>query len=143
MSAQPARPLFVAAGEGRKSAWATIKADGTATGGAFALVETVIPRGDSTPLHVHRDEDEAFYVLDGTVDLVCGKERFRTEAGALAYLPRGLPHTFLGISEQPARGLILLTPAGLEELFTVSDPSWFAEVLRRHHVEAVGPSLAD
>ncbi len=77
MSAQPARPLFVAAGEGRKSAWATIKADGTATGGAFALVETVIPRGDSSPLHVHRDEDEAFYVLDGTVDLVCGKERFR------------------------------------------------------------------
>jgi len=69
MSAQPARPLFVAAGEGRKSAWATIKADGTATGGAFALVETVIPRG--------------------------------------------------------------------------ADPSWFAEVLRRHHVEVVGPSLAD
>ncbi len=104
-------------------------------------METVIPYGDSTPLHVHRDEDEAFYILEGAVDFVCGEERFRAERGALAYLPRGLPHTFLGVSEQASRVLVLLMPAGLEELFAQSDPARFSHVLQEHHVEVVGPPL--
>lgn len=59
-------------------------------------------------LHVHREEDEAFYVLEGTVDFVCAGEFFRTEAGAFTFLPRGLPHTFIGVAEPASRVLILL-----------------------------------
>jgi uncharacterized cupin superfamily protein len=51
------RPSFATShGEG-------VKARGAGTGGALGLVETVIPGGHSTPLHVHRHEDEAFYIL--------------------------------------------------------------------------------
>jgi len=135
------RPLFVAPDGGSRSDWAIIKASAGDTGGALGLVETIIPRGDSTPLHVHRDEDEAFYVLEGIVDFVCGDERFRAERGALAYLPRGIPHTFLGVGEPPARVLVLLLPGGLEEFFAQSDPERLGETLHEHHVEVVGPAL--
>jgi quercetin dioxygenase-like cupin family protein len=128
------RPLFVAPGSGE------IKARAAATGGALGLVETEIPAGHSTPLHVHRNEDEAFYVLAGVVDFVCGDERLRAEAGAFVFLPRGIPHTFLGISEEPARVLVLLLPGGLEDAF--AEPDRFHEVLRNHGVEVVGPPLA-
>jgi quercetin dioxygenase-like cupin family protein len=133
MSPDPAtRPLFVATGNG-------VKAQGAQTGGALGLVETVIPRGHSAPLHVHRNEDEAFYVLTGAVTFVCGEEEFRAEAGAFAYLPRGVPHTFLGLSEEPARVLVVLLPAGLEEAF--ADPKRFQELLSRHGVDVVGPPM--
>ena len=109
------------------------------TGGALGLVETVIPKGHSTPLHVHRDEDEAIYVLTGTVDFVCGDCEFRAHAGAFVYLPRGLPHTFLGIGVEAARVLVLFLPGGLEDAF--AEPQRFHELLSARHVQVVGPPL--
>jgi quercetin dioxygenase-like cupin family protein len=132
----PGRPLVAPPGAGTGG----VKAAGDATGHAFGLVETRIPPGHSTPLHVHREEDEAFYVLSGAVDFVCGGERFRCAAGAFAYLPRGVPHSFLGMGDEPSRVLVLLVPAGLEEAF--ADPDRFEEVMRRRRVEVVGPPLA-
>jgi hypothetical protein len=60
MSGEPQalRPLFVAAGDG------SIKARAAGTGGALGVVETAIPAAHSPPLHVHRHEHEAFYVLN-------------------------------------------------------------------------------
>jgi quercetin dioxygenase-like cupin family protein len=124
-------PLFVGPGHG-------VKASVDGTGGALGLVETVIPAGHSTPLHLHRREDEAFYVLDGAVDFVCGEERFRAEPGAFVYLPRGVPHAFLGVAER-SRVLVLLVPGGLEEAF--ADPARFQQLLREGGVEVLGPPL--
>jgi mannose-6-phosphate isomerase-like protein (cupin superfamily) len=126
MSGEPAalRPLFVAADEG------SIKARAAGTGGALG----------GHPLHVHHHEHEAFYVLTGTVDFFCGDEQFRARAGSFVFLPRGVPHTFLGISEEPSRVLVLLVPGGLEEAF--ADPARFDELLEEHDVEVVGPSPA-
>ena len=120
----------------------SVKADAAATGGVLGLAEAIIPAGHSPSLHVHRDEDEAFYVLEGTVDFACGEERFRADAGALAFLPRGLPHTFLGVSTPAARVLVLLLPGGLEELFLETDAVRADALLRTHGVEIVGPPLA-
>jgi mannose-6-phosphate isomerase-like protein (cupin superfamily) len=100
----------------------------------------VIPGGHSTPLHVHRHEDEAFYILAGAVDFVCGGKRFRAETGAFVFLPRTVPHTFLGISDEPSRALVMFVPGDLEEAF--AEPSRFDEILRQHDVEVVGPPLA-
>jgi mannose-6-phosphate isomerase-like protein (cupin superfamily) len=77
-------------------------------------------------------------VLTGTVDFFCGDEQFRAGAGGFVFLPRGVPHTFLGISEEPSRVLVLLLPGGLEEAF--ADPGRFDELLEEHDVEVVGPS---
>jgi quercetin dioxygenase-like cupin family protein len=126
--------VFVGAGEG-------IKASAEQTAHALGLVETVVPPGHSTPLHIHRDQDEAFYVLAGAVDLVCGDERFRAEAGAFAYMPRGVPHTFLGIGDEPARVLVMFLPGGLEEAFAA--PDRFDEILRARNVEIVGPGTPE
>jgi mannose-6-phosphate isomerase-like protein (cupin superfamily) len=120
----------------------SIKADAAATGGVLGLAEGIIPPGHSASMHVHRDEDEAFYVLEGTVDFACGDERFRAEAGAFVFLPRGLPHTFLGVGPTAARVLILLLPGGLEELFLATDAERVHAALRTHGVEIVGPPLA-
>ena len=99
----------------------------------------MIPAGHSTPLHVHRHEHEAFYVLTGAVDFVCSDRRFRAEAGAFVFLPRGVAHTFLGISKDPSRVLVLFLPGGLEDAFT--EPERFDEILRERGVEVVGPPL--
>jgi mannose-6-phosphate isomerase-like protein (cupin superfamily) len=111
-----------------------IKARGSDTRGALGVVETVIPRGHGPPLHVHRNEDEGFYVLSGSIEILRGEERFRAEPGTFVYLPRDVPHTFLGIDETRILGLVM--PAGLEEAF--EDPDRFDEVLTQRGVEVVG-----
>jgi quercetin dioxygenase-like cupin family protein len=117
------------------SSRADVIAAADATGGTVGVVETLIPAGHSAPLHVHRQEDEAFYVLEGSVDFVCGEERFRAGPGAFIYLPREIPHTFLAVDD--ARVTVLLLPAGLEEAF--ADPARFQQVSEEHGVENVGP----
>ncbi len=72
----------------------TIKATAASTGGELFLMETRLPAGFSPPLHVHHDEHEAFYVLEGELDIVCGSERYNAAAGAFAFLPSGIAHTF-------------------------------------------------
>ena len=130
-----AAPLFVPPGGGPGG----VKAAADATGHVLGLVETSIPPGHSPPLHLHREEDEAFYVLSGTVDFVCGDERFRSTAGAFVYLPRDVPHGFLGVGDEPARVLVVVVPAGLEEAFAA--PGRFEKVMQRRRVEVVGPPL--
>ena len=136
---RPARKpaLFVSPSSPRDGG---VLAHGADTSGAFGLVDTTIPRGHSAPLHVHRDEEEIFYILSGAVNFVCGDERFRAEQEATVYLPRGLPHSFLGISEEPARVLVLMVPAGLEAAF--ADPERFEEIFRHRHVTVVGPPMS-
>jgi len=120
----------------------SVKADAAGTGGVLGLAEGVIPFGHSPHLHVHRDEDEAFYVLAGTVDFLCDGQRFRAGTGGFVFLPRGLAHTFLGVSEPDARVLVLMIPAGLERIFLETDPDRVDALLHSAGVETVGPPLS-
>jgi len=112
---------FLGPGEG-EALWflrnrMTVKATAETTGGAFGLLESWIPPGFSPPLHVHRREDEAFYVLEGEVTMRCGERTFLATAGSFVFLPRDVPHTFVVEGDRPARMLTLLTPGGGEGLF--------------------------
>ncbi|HEY7691713.1 MAG TPA: quercetin 2,3-dioxygenase [Gaiellaceae bacterium] len=112
---------FVPAGEG-EAVWfqpnrMTIKATAETTGGAYGLFESLIAPGSSPPLHVHHREDEAFWVLEGELTMVCGDETFSAGPGAYAFLPRGVPHTFVVEGDRPARMLTLLSPGGGERFF--------------------------
>jgi mannose-6-phosphate isomerase-like protein (cupin superfamily) len=51
------------------------------TGGAFGLIEQVIPAGSESPLHVHHAEDESFYVVEGRITFLCGDQKVHAEAG--------------------------------------------------------------
>ena len=95
----------------------TIKATAKSTGGAYGLVESWIPAGASPPLHIHRREDEAFWVMEGTVTFRAGDETITARPGSFVFLPRDVPHTFVVDGAEPAHILTLLTPGGGEQFF--------------------------
>jgi mannose-6-phosphate isomerase-like protein (cupin superfamily) len=95
----------------------TIKARAADTGGEFGLVEGLVPPGFSPPLHVHSREDETFWILEGELTVVCGGETYTAGPGAMAFLPRGVPHTFRVEGDAPARLLTVITPGGMEDFF--------------------------
>jgi quercetin dioxygenase-like cupin family protein len=116
-SAHPAQP---AASEPSMFWWQgvlmTLKAHRGSTGGAFGLIEARFPANFGPPLHVHHHEDEAFYVLDGELRCRQGDSEFTAGPGELVFGPRELPHAFKA-GPDGARALVLLTPAGLEQMF--------------------------
>lgn len=95
----------------------TFKATGKQTNGAFTVIDQVIQPGGGPPPHVHRREDEAFYVLEGRFSFLSGEKQTEAEAGAFIYVPKGTLHTFKNTGEQPGRLLVTITPSGLEEFF--------------------------
>jgi quercetin dioxygenase-like cupin family protein len=99
-----------------RGAQLTIHADSHDTHGHFALLELEGGPGGEPPLHVHRYEDEMFYVLDGRLKLFRGPEEITLRTGESAFLPRNLPHTFKIISSY-ARALVYITPGGFEGYF--------------------------
>ncbi len=90
---------------------------GEHTGGVYAQWEAHVPPAGGPPLHVHEREDESFYILEGEVVCQLGDSRFKAQAGDCVYLPRGTPHRFHNESENPARVLVTVIPAGLERMF--------------------------
>ncbi len=91
-----------------------VKATGEQTGGAFGLIDHVMPPGDS-PFHVHHNEDEAFYVYEGEMTFYVGEERIKAQPGTWVYGPREVPHGFRIEGDSPARMLLFNTPAGFEQ----------------------------
>ena len=128
-------------------------ATGEQTGGAFALVDEQAKRGDSVPLHMHREDMESFYVVEGEITLYMGDQAgVRAGAGSFAHLPDGTVHGFR-VESETARYLILTTPrhaefyraitlasrpGGLPPLESV-DGSQIKRASERYGVEFVGP----
>ncbi len=104
-------------GEGNARWWggglATIKATGKETGGLYSIVEVLEPQGARAPLHLHRKEDEAFFVLEGEVTFHIGEETIRARPGSFVFGPKDVPHTY-AVDSGPARLLFLLSPPGFE-----------------------------
>ena len=90
------------------------KVTGDETHGQLALAEVRAPRGSGSPVHTHRHEDEAWYILEGELTFWLGEESRRATTGDFIFGPRGLRHRFL-VDSGVARFLILVTPAGFED----------------------------
>ncbi|WP_433292101.1 cupin domain-containing protein [Pseudonocardia sp. CA-142604] len=123
------------------------KAVGADTGGAWALVEVQVT-GDGPPLHTHDHEDEAFYVLEGRARVWVGDAEFEAEAGSFVLGPRGVPHTFAGQPGGDLKLLVLIAPAGFEQMFDEiaqlpgdeqQDPSVLGRIAARYGVQILGP----
>jgi quercetin dioxygenase-like cupin family protein len=128
-------------------------ATGEQTNGAFALVDERARRGESVPLHRHRDDMESFYVLEGEITLHVGDQRgVRAGAGSFAHVPGGTVHGFR-VESETARYLILTTPrhgefyraitlpsrpGGLPPLES-PDGSQIEQACRQYGIEFVGP----
>ena len=62
------------------------------------------------PLHLHRNDDEAWYVLEGKLCVKMGDDTVEAGAGAAVLVPRGTPHTYWNPDPQPVRYLLIMTP---------------------------------
>jgi quercetin dioxygenase-like cupin family protein len=114
-------PYRLVSGEGLADVWwkagrITVKAGPDQTGNAFSQFVVDDPRGTGPPLHVHHNEDETFYVLEGQVTMFVGDERIDLEAGDYVFGARGVPHAYHVRSER-ARMLVTISPSGSEQLF--------------------------
>lgn len=112
--------LALQGGDGERLSFAgltiLLRVPSEASGGAFSLFEEVPPLAD-TPLHVHRDEDELFYVLEGEHVFRIGDDEYTLGTGGFVFAPRGVPHSQRRVVPGEGRELILVTPGGFEGFF--------------------------
>src|SRR6266576_2321687 len=96
---------------------------GDNTHGTYAMWEAIVPPNGGPPPHVHSREEEGFYILEGEITLQAGDKRIVATAGMFVNMPIGMPHSFKNESRKPAKMLIIVAPAGLENmLFEVGVP---------------------
>jgi mannose-6-phosphate isomerase-like protein (cupin superfamily) len=132
------------------------KASADQTGGAFALLDQTVPGGYAPPRHIHREEDEAWYLLNGTVTFYCGSRTLAAGPGSFVFLPQGVEHTFK-VGEDGARMLTVTVPASFASIVAAAgepapqltppppgpvDPERLAEVAAQYGIEITGPSPA-
>ncbi|MDR6955710.1 quercetin dioxygenase-like cupin family protein [Ancylobacter sp. 3268] len=121
------------------------------SGGTMTAIETVNAPGFGPPLHRHH-ETEVFRVLEGRYLFACDGRRFEAGAGDVVSIPGGAAHTFVNITDKPARQFILILPGldavafftGLAEVMHegVPDQTRLAAFGEKWGVEFLGPPLA-
>lgn len=154
MTAPTVRPYVAAPGDHQRLAWlggstVTVLLGDEHTAGQLAVLESRLVRGDAAPVHVHGREDEVFLLLEGSATVWIGEQRSAVEEGGVAFLPRGVSHTYR-IDSPTARMLTLTTPGGFAGFFRAAGhdlatgggtvtPERLAEALAAHGGRLVGP----
>ena len=77
-------------------------------------VITMAPRAHGPETHVHADEDDAFYILDGELTFVLDEGEVPAPEGTFVLVPPGVNHTFLNPLDRPTRVLNIHAPAGFD-----------------------------
>jgi quercetin dioxygenase-like cupin family protein len=124
---QTLEPLAVRKNEGEARWWfgalAEIKATAADTGGQMTIVEVTEHPGAEAPLHVHRRDDEGFWVLEGDVTFEVGDTTIEAGPGDYVFGPRDIPHRFT-VGDQGCRMLFILVPGGIEDVIrATSEPA--------------------
>lgn len=138
----------------------TIRVSAAAGRDGICVVEHHMPYGDSPPLHVHRNEDEVFHILEGTMRFrVDGADRV-AKSGETVIAPKGVPHTYRAESASGVRCLTITRGADFESLLrSMSRPAAqmalpphtdvtpemigaLSEAAARNGIDIVGPPLA-
>jgi mannose-6-phosphate isomerase-like protein (cupin superfamily) len=130
--------------------WIKISSEDTA--GAFTVFEGRTQPLGGPPLHLHREQDEWWYILEGEFLFEVDGQRIHAGPGDTVFAPRGTRHTFQNAGSAPGRTLTTVVPGGLDvffaELSTVAprgaapDPAKLVPVFEKHGLELLGPPLA-
>ena len=88
------------------------RATSAQTGCALGLIEQIVPPGFGSPYHVHHNEDESFYLLEGEIRFFSEGTSWVLGKGGFAFLPRGIAHGFRTEGNVPSRSLIPAAVAG-------------------------------
>jgi quercetin dioxygenase-like cupin family protein len=95
----------------------TFLVTGEETDGAYFVMEALVPPGGGPPPHIHRREDETFYVVEGEIEFQIGDETVMGGSGDFVNVPRGTVHCFYNAGTETARMILTFTPAGIERFF--------------------------
>lgn len=95
----------------------TTKLKAADTGGVLSLIEASVPPGGGPRLHVHKNEDELFYIIHGELDVIVGEASFHAQAGAVVYAPKNTPHCFKNNGFHFTKLLLIFTPGGFDGFF--------------------------
>jgi mannose-6-phosphate isomerase-like protein (cupin superfamily) len=82
---------------------------------AFVIAEWRDPGGPPgpprliAPPHLHRNDDEAWYVLEGALCVRVGNDVVEAQAGAAVFVPRGTAHTYWNPGPGPVRYLLVMS----------------------------------
>jgi mannose-6-phosphate isomerase-like protein (cupin superfamily) len=95
------------------------KARAEQTAGALTAFESAPGPSEGPPLHLHANEDEVIYFLDGLFRLKFHDVVQEAPSGSFALIPKGVPHTWQNIGDTPGRLLVIFLPAtpGMEQFF--------------------------
>jgi mannose-6-phosphate isomerase-like protein (cupin superfamily) len=116
--------------------------------GQFVMVEWGDPGGVTGPdrpiagLHVHHGDDEAWYVLSGTLGFRVGDRVVEAGPGGCVFVPRGTPHSFWNARPEPARYVLVMAPRihRLVEALHAAGARDFAQIFREHASELLPPA---
>ncbi|TPK29761.1 cupin domain-containing protein [Mesorhizobium sp. B2-5-3] len=116
-----------------------------------SVFDWTIPAGFATGLHVHRVQEETFYVLDGECVWHVGAEVIRATPGIFLFIPPGVQHNITNVGEKPARVLMTVSPPGHEHYFEElarlaakgsPDPKALAELRNRYDTDQISTLTA-
>jgi len=144
---EPRDGLRLPSGPGRDLIF---KVTGEDTGGAFDyFIVEVAPKG-GPPLHVHHKQEETIHALKGRYKIQIGDETFHIEEGGFAYLPSGVPHAFLNLTDDSGEVVVVYTPGGGHKFYEELGPltrngtpnrEAVAAVFKKHDMTLLGPPL--
>ena len=151
------KPARVARGEDRLGEHHTIGLSTTAfkvltkdaSGGLFIMEHTSTRKG-GPPRHLHHNEDEWFYIIEGEYIAEIGSERVQLKPGDSILGPREMPHTWAFVGDTQGRMLIAFAPANKMEAFFRDNEKRRkngeylndAQVYRAYDLELLGPPLS-
>jgi quercetin dioxygenase-like cupin family protein len=121
---------------------------GSLTGGRFDFMVGEVGYLAGPPLHVHRDQDDTLYVLEGVLTVQVRDELFDLGPGDFATVPPGIPHTFDNVrkDQPPVKVCNLMTPGGLDAQFRDmsalrDNPAGMLDLREKYGTAMVGPTL--
>jgi mannose-6-phosphate isomerase-like protein (cupin superfamily) len=124
---------------------------GSLAGGRFDFMVGEVGYLTGPPLHVHREQDDTFFVLEGVLTVQAGDELIDLGPGDFATVPPGIAHTFDNIrnDQPPVKVINLMTPGGLDAQFRdmsllgerARDPAYTAQLREKYGVSTVGPTI--
>jgi quercetin dioxygenase-like cupin family protein len=139
--------VVVRASEGERYGPSPLFKHGSISGAPFDFLIVDLAYGEGPPLHVHAEQHDTFYVLDGVLTVQIGDERLEMRTDDYASVPPGVPHAFDNTrKDQPVvKVLNIMTPGGLDQFFVMLKEQGgrgaFDAVAAKCGMTIVGPPL--
>lgn len=88
------------------------------TRGVFSVIQIITPPGGGAALHVHENEDELVYLLQGEIEVTLGDQTMLAVPGVTALLPRGIAHGFTNVGDTPSILIDTILPGAFDNYFS-------------------------